>query len=173
MSRRESDREDLLREATALVQRMELNVAGLAEPIVVGFRRDGSASFFFGADQAYQFNTARELRRAYVDGLLYKAEKAERAKKAETAEHGRLIALRRERTESEVALIRSELTADETAAFLAAAENRLQRLQQALDSGSFILVGQVPAEANVVRLVLDWLTVLPPRIHIANAPNSR
>ena len=74
MARRESDREDLLREATALVERAELTIEGFDEPIVVGFRRDGSASFFFGADPVYQFNTAFELRRAFVVGLLYKAE---------------------------------------------------------------------------------------------------
>ena len=42
MARRESDREDLLREATALVERAELTIEGFDEPIVVGFRRDGS-----------------------------------------------------------------------------------------------------------------------------------
>jgi hypothetical protein len=108
MSRRESDLEDLLREATALVERAELKIADYDEPIVVGFRRDGSASVFFGPDPVYQFNSAGELRRAYVSGLLYKAER------------GSLCALRRERNETEVALVRSNLPPDETAALLMA-----------------------------------------------------
>src|SRR5262245_38318908 len=72
MARQESDREDLLREATALVERAELKVAGEPEPVTVGFRRDGSLSVFFGSVAVYQFNTAGELRRAFADGLLYK-----------------------------------------------------------------------------------------------------
>ena len=47
MARQESNREDLLREATALVERVELHVPAFEEPIVVGFRRDGCASFLF------------------------------------------------------------------------------------------------------------------------------
>ena len=49
MAQRETNREDLLREATALVERAEIRIPGESEPIVVGFRRDGSASFFFVA----------------------------------------------------------------------------------------------------------------------------
>src|SRR3954447_14030342 len=107
MARHESDREDLLREATALVERVELKVAGFEEPIVVGFRRNGSASFYFGAESVYQFNTARELRRAYIDGVLYKAEQ------------GRLVSLTRERGENAVSMFRVELDDNEAADILA------------------------------------------------------
>ena len=86
MSRSESDREDLLREATALVERVELSIPGYGESIVVGFRRDGSASFFFGQSPVFQFNSQRELRRAFRDGLLFKTD------------NGRLVEMRRERT---------------------------------------------------------------------------
>ncbi len=76
MARDEQDREDLLREATALVERVELaptdNEAG--EHIVIGFRAGGAASVYFGGDTAYHFNSDGELRRAYADGLLYKAD---------------------------------------------------------------------------------------------------
>src|SRR3954447_20411722 len=101
MSRHESDREDLLREATALVERIELTVGGFDLPVVCGFRRDGAASFYFGADPVYQFNAVGQLRRAFVAGRLIKAER------------GRLVALSRERTENEVALVRHELSAAE------------------------------------------------------------
>jgi hypothetical protein len=161
MSRRESDREDLLREATALVERAELSLPGCNEPVVVGFRRNGSANCYFGADPVYQFNAAGELRRAYLGGLLYKAER------------GRLIALRRERTENEVALVRSELTADETAAVQATLQNDLHRLNDALVSGSFTLRGQVPGDAHVVSRICEWLGHLPPTIGIARIPNAR
>src|SRR5512138_3714273 len=110
MSRHESDREDLLREATALVERVELSVAGMTENVVAGFRRDGAASFFFGADPVYQFNAAGELRRAFVGGLLYKTDR------------GKLVEMRRERTAEAVELRSRQLDAVETASFLAQAE---------------------------------------------------
>ena len=102
MARQENPREDLLAEATALVERAELRIAGFAEPIVVGFRRNGAASIYFGQDAAYHFNTANELRRAFIGGTLYKADR------------GRLAALVRRRTAAEVELVRHDL--DETVA---------------------------------------------------------
>src|SRR5262245_23531542 len=110
MARQESAREDILREATALVERVELQVPNAPEHVVVGFRRNGAASVFFGADPVYQFNEAGELRRAYVGGELYKAER------------GGLVALCRERGEREVALVRRELANDEMRAVLGALE---------------------------------------------------
>src|SRR5204863_2544475 len=77
MAREESSREDLLREATALVERIELIPNGSTSDgrIVAGFRRNGALSVFFGEDPVYQFNAAGELRRAYTDGKLLKADR--------------------------------------------------------------------------------------------------
>lgn len=161
MSRSESDREDLLRDATALVERIELTAPGLSEPIVIGFRKDGSASFYFGADPVYQFNTASELRRAYVDGLLYKAER------------GRLVSLTRQRSDAAVTLLRAELDTRESAALLDALQSRLDRLRSAFARGAFVLVGQVPADANIVPRLQNWLAALPRPITIAPSPNER
>ena len=161
MSRRESDREDLLREATALVQRAELSIPGYTEPVVVGFRRDGAASIYFGADPVYQFNTAGELRRAYIDGLLYKAER------------GQLLALTRERSDSETALVRRELTLNETSALLASLYAKVDRLQATLAAGSHTVVGQVPDDHNVLGRIKDWLAAFSTRARIANRPNVR
>ncbi|MDX1945813.1 MAG: hypothetical protein SFU86_10485 [Pirellulaceae bacterium] len=159
MARHEADREDILREATALVERAELTLSGRAEPIVVGFRRDGAASIFFGADPVYQFNAAGQLRRAYVGGRLIKAEQ------------GRLISLRRERRETEVALWRHELTAEEEGVLLSQMQADLVRLGMALATGEFQLVGQIPADQDVVGRVRAWLAELPAPIVIAPAPN--
>jgi hypothetical protein len=159
MARRESDREDLLREATALVERAELQIPGEPEPVTLGFRRDGSLSVFFGGEAVYQFNTAGELRRAYAGGLLYKAE------------HGRLVEMRRERSQTEVALVRRELSTEQTASFLAAAQNRLAQLSQRLESGQFQVLGKVPADSQIVDDVRFWLQALPPSLAIAAKPN--
>src|SRR5947207_6300495 len=145
MSRRESEREDLLREATGVVERAELGVPGYVEHVVIGFRRDSSASFYFGADPVYQFNTAGELRRAYVDGVLYKAER------------GRLVSLTRQRGEAQVTLFRAELSDDQLAPLLQALHDRFVHLRQAFTSGSLRVVGQVPADTDVVQRIKDWL----------------
>ena len=158
MARQESDREDFLREATALVERAELQIPGESEPVTVGFRKGGSLSIFFGGDPVYQFNTAGELRRAFADGLLYKAER------------GRLVALRRERTPSEVTLVRSELSDDEMNEFLAVGHRQLARLGEALQANQFELLGQVPADGQVPARVRDWLAALPRKLVVARSP---
>ena len=158
MSRQESEREDLLREATALVERVELRLPDQPESIVAGFRRDGSASFFFGQSPVYQFNSRRELRRAYVDGLLYKTD------------NGRLIEMRRERTAVAVELRSRPLSEDETALFLRAALSRLGDLRDALAAGQATVVGQVPSdsdEVDVTSKVAAWLNQLTEGIAIA------
>jgi hypothetical protein len=159
MARHESDREDLLREATALVERTELRVAGEQEPVTAGFRRDGSCSLFFGADPVYQFNASGELRRAFVAGLLYKAE------------HGRLVSLRRERTKDQVLLRRSELDPAAIADFLAAMQARLRRLRHSLEQGTFEVLGEVSATPNVPGRICLWLSWLSATVPIASRPN--
>ncbi|HVX13736.1 MAG TPA: hypothetical protein VHC22_21320 [Pirellulales bacterium] len=153
MAREENEREDLLTEATALVERAELEMAGLAGPVVFGFRRDGAASVFFGSDPAYHFNACQELRRAFVAGLLFKTERAG------------LVSLTRRRVPGEVQMLRHELNERETGDFLAELVRRLEALRSALASGDFRLTGQVPASADVVdrlRVWLDGLTLPPP-----------
>ena len=161
MARNETDREDLLREATALVERAELVLPEEPRPVVSGFRRDGSLSIYFGDDPVYQFNSALELRRAYVGGLLYKAEQ------------GRLIELRRERTADEVRLLRRELAAGEERSLLADAEARLIRLARAIDSATARVTEQVPANADVASRTAGALQTVLPHVRIAATPHAR
>lgn len=154
MARHEEDREDLMREATALVERAELLLAGEREPVVVGFRRDGSASVFFGAEPVYQFNALGELRRAYNEGLLYKAER------------GVLVSLSRRRMPGEVQLLRKELTADESRLFLEDLAGRMIALRDGFRRGQFELISQVPVSADVLGRISKWLEhlALPPAV---------
>jgi hypothetical protein len=145
MAREESDREDLLAEATALVERAELLTLNDGIAVVAGFRRDGAASFFFGADPVYQFNSQGQLRRAFRHGKLIKAEQ------------GRLVSLTRVRTETESQLVRHELTRSETRTLLADLDDRLNELSQRVRERRFQLVGQVPAEVDVVGRIERWL----------------
>lgn len=161
MARHESDREDLLREATALVQRAEFQLPGEAEPFVAGFRRDGSFSLYCGGDQVVQFNSAGQLRRGYFDGKLLKADK------------GKLVWLTRERTAEAVLLHSRELAAAEVTQTLERSSQLVTRFCAALAAGTFSLTGQVPPEENIVPRILAWRAALPLPLQIAPAPNAR
>jgi hypothetical protein len=143
MAREEHDREDLLREATALVRRVELRTADEPEPITGGFRRDGALSLFFGADPVYQFNSDGELRRAFLRGKLLKAEQ------------GRLVELTRVRTPDETQLWRNEIDEAAGASILGEMRSRIARLAAALAQGRYEIVGQVPAEVDVIGSLGD------------------
>lgn len=161
MAREEHPREDLLREATALVERLELLPENGDASIVVGFHQEGAASFYFGEDPVYHFNSAGELRRAYVKGKLYKADQRH------------LVELTRLRTPQQTQLVRDPLSPNETAAFLAAARQNLSRLASHLATHSFSLRGEVPQGANVVERVKSLLEKLPDQLLIAASPHCR
>jgi hypothetical protein len=161
MARDTQDREDLLAEATALVERAELVIEGESEPVVAGFRRDGCLSLFFGSDPVYQFNTQSALRRAYVAGKLYKAEK------------GSLVALERRREGDVLFLVRHELDDGETQEFLLALKARLCRLREALAGRNYTVAGQTPPDCNVVGRLLDWLTARAGSTAIAVSAHAR
>lgn len=145
MAREEADREDLLAEATALVERAELLTLADGIAVTVGFRRNGAISFYFGADPVYQFNVRGELRRAFCAGQPIKAER------------GRLIAMSRLRYEHETQLVAQELSRSEIRTLLADVEHRLSELAQRVRERRFQLVGQVPADVDVVSRISRWL----------------
>ncbi|HEY4234146.1 MAG TPA: hypothetical protein VGM76_12015 [Lacipirellulaceae bacterium] len=162
MARDESEREDLLHEATALVERIELSAAGAVpnDHLFAGFRKDGSLSVYFGSDPVYHFNSAGELRRAFCDGLVIKADR------------GRLVSLDRRRQDSEVQLVRHDLTDEEQVAFLASMTARLNDFESQCCAGTLSKVGQIPADADVLSRVLAFLTDHR-EAKIADEPNAR
>lgn len=162
MARQESDREDLLREATALVERIELAPpeSSEAEHIVAGFRREGALSLYFGGDPVYHFNPAGELRRAYIGGWLYKAQ------------DGRLVSLDRVRTEEEVQLVSRQLSGDQQRSILDVMTHRLSELARQIEKGELTIVGQVPEDADVLGRVARWLKSHD-QITVAALPNAR
>jgi hypothetical protein len=161
MAREEADREDLLGEATAYVERIEweLDLPDLADATVfAGFRRDGAASFYFGSDHVYHFNAAGELRRAFHQGRLVKAER------------GRLVGMQRERSDTEVSLVSTEFSAAEAASFCQKTTRELSTLLAALQNHKAKLKGQVPAIEPIEQRVISWLMSHPV---IAIAKNAR
>jgi hypothetical protein len=161
MARREQDREDLLAEATALVERVEIARHAHGEHVVIGFRRDGSASFYFGRTVAIHFNSRGELRRAHVDGELLKAEGR------------RLVALSRRRAAKEVQLVRHEFTAEQTTKSLADLKRRLNDLRDDLRTQDFQVIGQVPETTDVLSRAQASLDCLIVELKIAQAPHAR
>jgi hypothetical protein len=162
MPREESNREDLLGEATALVERVEFRLSDQSffgsAPIVAGFRPDGAFSIFFGEDPAYHFNAAGELRRAYRDGLLLKASA------------GRLVSLRRERTATETQLVRHELDDAEQAQFMATLQSHLHSVRVEFARDVCQIIRKVPADAAVLSRVGEWL-IGHTELSIASRPN--
>lgn len=63
--------EDLLREATALKERMEVSIDG--DAWLWGRRANGAVSVFCG-EMVWQFNTRQEIRRAFADNHRLKSE---------------------------------------------------------------------------------------------------
>lgn len=161
MARNESDREDLLREATALVERAEIQLPGEPETTVAGFRRDGGFSLFFSSERVVQFNSSGHLRRGYFDGQLLKADR------------GHLVWLTRERTARAVVLHSRELGRDESAATLQRAAELVDSLSAALRTEAYTLVGQVPPEGNMTARILAWSDRLPRPLQVAAAPHAR
>ncbi len=161
MARQEEDREDLLAEATGLAERIELELAGCGASLVAGFRRSDCASFFFGPDPVYQFNSQRQLRRVFAGGVLYKAER------------GRLVSLTRTRDGGRLELVASEVAPAEQTRLLSEMAARFEQLREALAGGDFKILGQVPAGADVVGRVRVWLDAAGSAIDIAASPHAR
>lgn len=165
MAHEEQPREDLLAEARNLVERVSLRFSSphLTEEeseIAAGFRRDGGLAIFFGQQRVYQFTSAGELRRAYIDGLLYKAAA------------GKLVSMRRERTPDAVHLVSVPLADEAAHAFLEKMHEYLLQLAGVLQRHEYNLIGQVPPDGNVIDRVQSWLGSHAGKISIARSPRS-
>ena len=146
MAREEADRENLLQDATAYRRRIQWQLPAWDEPVFAGFRADGAASFYFGPDPVYHFNAGGELRRLFLQGCLLKAE------------GGALVRMQRLRTAGQVELRSQVLSAAEQEAICQEVSAQLLKLSAELKAGKAQLQGQVPEDAGVEALVLQWLT---------------
>ena len=144
MARHESDREDLMADATALRQRAEFVLEGQSESIVAGFRNGGNWSLYFGADPVYHFDAAGALRRAFVGGDLYRSQ------------GNTLARLNRSRTDLAVELARGDLEPVELELFLSHMADLLAKLRTALERGAATIVRQVPESDDFeARLIVE------------------
>jgi len=152
--------EDLMRELVALTERVELRGPGVEDRIVAGFHRDGRLTVYFGEDPYYQFDPEGRLRRALIDGRLFR-----------TQGNG-LAALTRGRNADETVLIRHDLDSAELEQFVGLMVERLRALHDAVSSRSVQVTRQVPSHASVVeRLVRSLEVVLSAAGELAPAIN--
>lgn len=145
MSRHEADREDLMRDATALCERVELRLACRAEPVVAGWHRDGRCSIYVGPDPVFHFDAEGRLRRSFSAGDLYRSQ-------------GHTLArLRRARSEDSSNLERHDLTPDELEAFLTEMRTRLEELHQELHADQVTVLRETPLGADLSGRLRDFL----------------
>lgn len=159
MAREEHDREELLAEATALVERAEIVDRASGRHVVFGFRRNGALSIYFESDPVFHFNSRNELRRAYINARLVKAEK------------GRLVALERGRTATEVQFVRHPLSDEATTCAMADLAAKLEALRLVLAARDYDQLGQAPAECEVIGRMSTWIAALEQPIVIADRPH--
>ena len=156
MAQNEGDRADLMREAVALPDRVELLVGGFESLSTIGFRANSAMSVFIGQDPVYQFDPNGGLRRAFVDGLLYRSQ------------HTTLAMLRRERTDTQTLLLRTDLADDALLVFRDTMTRSLQLLEQKLNSADFSIIRSFPESVShiariqsalaSIRLANPWLS---------------
>lgn len=149
--------EDILREATALVNRAQIELPWCEEPVYIGFRRTGALSIFLGSDEVYQFDPESHWRRGYFHGRLLKAER------------GQLVELERVRTPTAHLLRQNHLSDALQQLHLDRLESRMSELQRTLDGSDWRLVGSVTEsdEIDVCERLRQWLNQRPRPIPIA------
>jgi hypothetical protein len=159
MARHEADREDLLREATAMPRRIELQLSQFPESVFIGFRGNGAASWYFGGEPVYQFNPQQELRRVFAHGVLWKAES------------GTLHRMQRQRTAQHSMLLSKACEPQEQNQLLLELHQQLATVWQSLQSGQYRIVGQHPIATDLIPEILAWCESLPEPVRVALSPH--
>jgi hypothetical protein len=137
-----------MRDAVALVERIELRGPEITPKIEAGFHRDGRLSLFFGDDPYYQFDPEGRLRRAFVDGQIFMPTTAG------------LKSLNRERNAEATVLVRHDLTPTEVDRFLGKMLDHIGSLRQIIASGNLHVKRQLPAEAPIVQRLCSSLEAI-------------
>jgi len=155
MARNEADREDLLAEATGLSPCWELEVAGVDDPVVAGFKKNGNCSLYFGGDPVYQFDPEGNLRRGFVGGYLFRSEGSSLSK------------IHRDRTETTSTLVRYDLNEAELREWFAGMRKTVAELIDRIDRGEYRILrerGTDPAVFNRLTDSLQQILNNPPKL---------
>ncbi|MCA9096534.1 MAG: hypothetical protein KDA68_23805 [Planctomycetaceae bacterium] len=145
MARNEADREDLLEEAIGLSPCWEIEVIGLVEPLVAGFKKNGNCSLYFGGDPVYQFDPEGHLRRGFVGGHLFRSE-------------GKTLSqIHRDRTETTSTLVRYDLNEVELQEWLAKMRKTVAELIDRFDRGEYRILRERGTDAAAFTRLTDSL----------------
>lgn len=154
MPRIESDKEDLIRDATALVHRGEFvfispqNTLQNWQVVTIGFRTSGSASFYFDQDPFYQFDADGRLRRSYCGGFLYRSQSSTLAR------------MHRIRTPQATTLERHDLSPAELSEFHKNMLFQMTTLLTHLQSGALVCQRMVCPDKNLLERVLSFVPIV-------------
>ncbi|QDU82002.1 hypothetical protein Pla110_37540 [Polystyrenella longa] len=151
MAHQESDREDLMQEATALVERVELSLPSESEPFVLGYRRLGDLSCFLGPDPVFHFDPEMRLKRAFVQGYLFRTQETTLAR----LERVRSVNPETDRVKTD--LLRHDLEPDELNLFRKETLKGLAGLAEALKANDFTVHRQVPSGVDLTSRILRHL----------------
>ncbi|QEG01255.1 hypothetical protein Mal15_53310 [Stieleria maiorica] len=168
MAKQTEDREDLLRDGTAMTVRGRLWV-GNAE-VVIGFRSQGQLSLYWDQDPVFQFDESGRLRRAFVDACRLKAQ------------NGRLVRLLQTRPSDDQPVNRLQLLTGpvsdaDQAAILQRLAEALQQidvvLEQVESGGRGIELQTVGASAaDFARRVRRWIEAWKGTQGVAGDPSA-
>lgn len=145
MAKDEHDREDLLKDATGYIVRVELKLEDIEPVIFCGFRESDAFSIYWGQDEVIQFNADKAIRRGYWQGRMIASYLCQ------------LHWLNRDPSQARTQLSRERFSPDEQERFLELARARATLLRSRLQSNAYELIGQVPADGDAVARILDWL----------------
>jgi len=157
MARNESEREDLLNEATAYHRRVELTSDVLPYMIFAGLHRYGGGSIYFDQDPVFHFDQYHNLRKAFRNGYLYRTQGTTLAR------------LQRHRTDKTSELLRCDLSADDLTLFRLDVEQYLKQFLNMLINHQYQIEGQVPKTDTklLTDLQLFFEQVLENQIQLA------
>jgi hypothetical protein len=158
MAKDAHDREDLLRDASAMDVRVELRIAGVDHSVYCGFRTCGVFSLYWNQDNVVQFNAHGELRRAFWRNRMLASYERQ------------LHWLNRDLNSARMRLSREPLTDDELAALEEFVSQSMVQLRDSFSTNSYEVVGKFPEDLDVCKKVAAWLEGHPDSVRYALHP---
>lgn len=164
MAKQTEDREDLLRDGTAMSVRGRLLIDGTE--VVIGFRSRGQLSLYWDQDPVFQFDEAGRLRRAFLDSNRLKVEKGRLVRIKKADEHDGPSA-------SRLRLIVESLSEIEQSVILQSLSECLQQIDEALDPLALARREQElqtvgASEADFALRVRNWISQLESPVRLAD-----
>ena len=156
MAKDSHDREDLMREATGYVRRVEFTIAEREEPVFCGFRECGAFSLYWKQADVLQFNVDGELRRAFWKNQMLACYKH------------KLHWL--QKSEGRIRLGRTPLSDEESQEFLSVASSWMDEVRHIVKSQLIADVNEFPVNANVVVQVAEWLSEHDAKLNLSMHP---